>query len=156
MSDMDYTNFLKRLGAAVRERRLDNKKSQEAIAIDLGIHQSNLSKLEKGIQGFDSKTLFELGQALDTPLHKLFQEVERTQHHGKGQLNGGSMEDRRVQLLDDDERTLVRLFESSNAKGRAIFLSMAEMIAKANPVGANVVSFRHAGKKAERLRRKTR
>jgi transcriptional regulator with XRE-family HTH domain len=125
---MDYHQFLKKLGAAVRQKRLDNKKSQEAVAHDLGVHQSNVSKLEKGAQGFDSKTLFDLGQSLGTPLHQLLKTVEASEPM-----------DQRFELLSDAERDIVRLFRSCNARGREILMSVAEMTAKANPQGANVV-----------------
>lgn len=143
MGGMDYTNFLRRLGATIKQLRLDSQKSQEAVANELGVHQSNLSHLERGKQGFDSKTIFGLGQALNTPLHKIFQEVEKDTD---GEHRTPS---KRAELSEDEraERELVRLFKTCNKRGRMILLSVAEMTTKANPVGANVVSITRSTQK---------
>lgn len=125
---MDYDLFLRRLGAALRKRRQALDLTQEAIAHELEVHQSNISMLEKGKQGFDSKTFFELGVALQIPLHRILEETEE----GEGSM------DQRVELLSDDERKVVSFFRMCNSKGRGIILSIAEMAARANPIGKNI------------------
>jgi transcriptional regulator with XRE-family HTH domain len=141
---MDYNQFLKRLGSAVRQRRIDNNKTQESVAHDLGVHQSNLSKLEKGDQGFDSRTLFDLAQSLGTPLHQLFRLIEKP-------AEGGDDLDQRIELLSDQEREMVKFFRSCNGKGKEILLTVASMTSQANPQGANVVALTQPKKKRDRV-----
>lgn len=73
LGGMSYTQFLRQFGAAVRARRLALDKTQPEIAdaVD-GLDQGGLSRVERGGQGFDSDTLYQLALALDVPVHRLF------------------------------------------------------------------------------------
>jgi transcriptional regulator with XRE-family HTH domain len=70
---MGYRRFKAQFGAAVRNRRLALGKTQPDIAeaVD-GLDQGGLSRLERGLQGFDSDTLYQLALALELPVYELF------------------------------------------------------------------------------------
>lgn len=59
-----YRKWLKAVGAAIRQLREDRKLTQVALALEVEVDQSNLSRLEKGQQGFDSSTLFRIAEKL--------------------------------------------------------------------------------------------
>ena len=46
--------------------------------------------------------------------------------------------DQRVELLSDLEREVVAFIRMSNSKGKEVIRSIAEMTARANPIGKNV------------------
>lgn len=140
MGGMDHTTFLRRLGTVVKQLRISRQKTQEEVANEVGMNQSNLSKLERGAQGFDSKTIFDIGQTLSTPLHEIFHEVEK----GAGGDNRPLAQKRPE---DEEERELLRLYRTCNRRGREIILSVAEMTIKANPASANVVSINRPSSK---------
>ena len=73
---MDYTSFLKKIGRAIRERREELNLTQAQVADKLGTEQGNVSRLERGEQGFDSLSLFKLAGALDIPLCEIMAQVE--------------------------------------------------------------------------------
>lgn len=65
-----YVQFLKEFGDIIKRRREARKLSQDQVAGDYS--QANVSRLEKGAQGFDSEFLFHLSQSLGTDLSTLF------------------------------------------------------------------------------------
>lgn len=75
---MDYAQFRARFGAAIKRRRLARELTQVVLSERLGIDQANITRLERGKQGFDSETLFRLSRELGSSLADLFSEVEQT------------------------------------------------------------------------------
>lgn len=76
-SVMAYDMFRTRLGAAIRRHRKERELTQVQLAEKVGIDQANITRLERGKQGFDSETIFNIAQALDCTLTELFAEVEQ-------------------------------------------------------------------------------
>lgn len=77
MGMKDYEIFRARVGEVVKRRREAAGQKQPELAHDVGIDQANISRIECGIQGWDSDTIFELGRALKCSLADLFAEVEQ-------------------------------------------------------------------------------
>jgi transcriptional regulator with XRE-family HTH domain len=73
---MDYAAFRKRIGRVIRERRQALKLKQAELADRLGTDQGNVSRLERGVQGFDSEILFKVRDALDIAWSEVFALVE--------------------------------------------------------------------------------
>lgn len=67
-----YAEWLARLGRAVRQVRLQRGLSQFEFAARVGIEQSNVSRFERGLQGFDSATLHRMCVALEISASALF------------------------------------------------------------------------------------
>lgn len=66
----DYEEFLEKLGDILKRRREARKMSQDQVAGSYS--QANVSRLEKGKQGFDSQFLFHLSRTLEVDLSTLF------------------------------------------------------------------------------------
>jgi len=66
----DYAAFLHAFGDIIKRRREARKMSQDQVAGDYS--QANVSRLEKGKQGFDSEFLFHLARSLQVDLATLF------------------------------------------------------------------------------------
>lgn len=73
---MDYKNFLTRFGRVIRDQRDALDLTQEVLADKIGTDQGNISRLERGEQGFDSLSLFKLSEALAVPLCEIMAQVE--------------------------------------------------------------------------------
>lgn len=67
----------KLFGAAVRRRRQKLGLSQEAFADKAGIHRTYVSSIELGKVGISIGVAYQLAQALEVPLSRLFRDVER-------------------------------------------------------------------------------
>lgn len=73
IASVNYKGFLLAFGRSLKDRRKSLQKTQAEIADMIGgLDQSGLSRMERGEQGFDSDTLFQLAGALDSPIHRLF------------------------------------------------------------------------------------
>lgn len=66
----EYGEFLKEFGQVVMKRRKAIEKSQAEVAGDHD--QANISRIERGNQGFDSEFLFKLSCSLQVDLATLF------------------------------------------------------------------------------------
>lgn len=75
---MDYAQFRVRLGAALKRRRVARQLTQVQLSERMGIDQANITRIERGKQGFDSETLFRIAKELGCSLADLFAEVEQT------------------------------------------------------------------------------
>jgi transcriptional regulator with XRE-family HTH domain len=75
---MDYRTFRARFGAALKRRRKLLELTQAQLADRVQKDQANITRIERGKQGFDSETLFDLARELKTSLADLFAEVEQT------------------------------------------------------------------------------
>ena len=64
-------------GAAVRRRRQKLGLSQEDFADKAGIHRTYVSAIELGKVGVSIGIAFQLAEALEVPLSRLWQDVER-------------------------------------------------------------------------------
>lgn len=73
---MAYDVFRTRLGAVIRRRRKERELTQVQLAEKVGIDQANITRLERGKQGFDSETIFNVAAALGCTLTEIFAEVE--------------------------------------------------------------------------------
>ena len=67
----------KLFGQAVRRRRERLKISQEAFASQAGVHRTYMSAIELGKVQVSIGIAFQLAQALDMPLSKLWLDVEK-------------------------------------------------------------------------------
>lgn len=74
---VDFHVFLTRFGIAVKRRRLEKGWTQYELAAKVGVEQPSVHRIEKGRQGWDSKTVFSLAEALECSLADLFIEVEQ-------------------------------------------------------------------------------
>lgn len=73
LTGMTYKDFLKSFGATVKHRRKALHKTQPELADSIdGLDQGGISRIENGLQGFDSDTLFQIAAALDMPVYQLF------------------------------------------------------------------------------------
>ncbi len=61
----------RRIGEVIRQARVLLRRSQKDVAAALGYHQSKVSRLESGRGTEDVRTLREIAQVLDIPLHRL-------------------------------------------------------------------------------------
>lgn len=73
---MDYSSFKTKLGRVIRDRRQELELTQADLAAKIDTDQANVSRLERGGQGFDSLLLFQLAKALDMPLCEIMARVE--------------------------------------------------------------------------------
>ena len=64
-------------GSAVRRRRQELGLSQEDFADKAGIHRTYVSSIERGKVGVSIGIAYQLAEALEVPLSKLWQRVER-------------------------------------------------------------------------------
>jgi transcriptional regulator with XRE-family HTH domain len=64
-------------GVVVRERRLKLALSQEDFADKAGIHRTYVSSIELGKVQVSIGIAFQLAEALEVPLSKLWRDVER-------------------------------------------------------------------------------
>jgi len=79
MGAMDtYRKWLVRVGAAIRQLREDRKMTQVSLALEVEVDQSNLSRLEKGQQGFDASTLYRIAEKLAVTPSQLLALAEPT------------------------------------------------------------------------------
>jgi transcriptional regulator with XRE-family HTH domain len=62
----------KEIGATVRQLRIEMGKNSTDLAKKVGISQPQISRLEKGQQGFRSDTLVKIAKALKVPPFRLF------------------------------------------------------------------------------------
>lgn len=70
---MSYASFKTTFGAKVRELRQAAKMTQPQLADAIeGLDQGGLSRLERGKQGFDSNTLYQIAIGLSVPVYRLF------------------------------------------------------------------------------------
>lgn len=74
---MDFQVFLARFGAVVRRRRKERGLTQYELADKVGVEQPSIHRVEKGRQGWDSRTVFGIAAALDCSMADLFVEVEQ-------------------------------------------------------------------------------
>lgn len=72
-------------GRAVRERRLKAGLSQEAFAEKAGIHRTYASSIERGKVQVSIQIAWQLADALEMPLSRLWRDVERLQPENAGQ-----------------------------------------------------------------------
>jgi transcriptional regulator with XRE-family HTH domain len=70
-TELDLTDLL---GAAIRERRIFLRISQEELAVRSGLHRTYLSDVERGARNPSIKTIEKIAQALDVPVVKLFED----------------------------------------------------------------------------------
>jgi len=67
----DEQNEATRIGEVIRQARVLQRRSQKDVAAALGYHQSKVSRLESGRGTEDVRTLREIAQVLNIPLHLL-------------------------------------------------------------------------------------
>jgi transcriptional regulator with XRE-family HTH domain len=67
----DGSDFEARLGAAIREARLDAGYTQEEIARALGVTPATIARYELGIRRLSVGTLLQIAAALEMPLSHL-------------------------------------------------------------------------------------
>ena len=58
----------KEIGKAVRETRMELGLTMTAFAKKVGVSQAQISRLEDGQQGFRTKTMQKIAEALDLPV----------------------------------------------------------------------------------------
>lgn len=73
----EKTSLATALGQAIKARREAASLTQGQFGELVGIDQGNVSRVERGMQGIDSTTLFAIARVLECPLHLLFEEAEK-------------------------------------------------------------------------------
>lgn len=66
------------LGHALRSARLDRGFSQEALALETGIHRNYIGGIERGERSPTVSTVAKLSDALGIPLSELFAMAEKS------------------------------------------------------------------------------
>ena len=61
----------------LRELRLDRRLSQESLALEVGIHRTYVSQLERGLKSPSLKTLEKITKVLNISLSEIMLLVER-------------------------------------------------------------------------------
>ncbi len=75
----------KDIGATLRALRQAAGHSTTSLAAAVGLSQAQISRLENGLQGFRSDTVFKLAKALRVPAYRFFMNnVEWKKVGGKG------------------------------------------------------------------------
>ncbi|HPC82938.1 MAG TPA: helix-turn-helix transcriptional regulator [Thermoanaerobaculaceae bacterium] len=77
------------VGKRIRQRRVERNLTQVELARQIGIQQSDLSRMEKGEYRVSLDVLFRLLQAFELSLGEFF-----------GDLSGGSLTDRESELIE--------------------------------------------------------
>jgi transcriptional regulator with XRE-family HTH domain len=72
--------LLKGLGEAIRERR--GARSQEALALETGIHRNYIGGIERGERKPSVGSIVKLADALDADVSELFARAEELSRHG--------------------------------------------------------------------------
>jgi transcriptional regulator with XRE-family HTH domain len=70
-------NARMKVGQIIRKARLERGITLEALALAAGTDAANLSRIERGKQGFSPDMIDRIAQALDLPLSILYQRVEQ-------------------------------------------------------------------------------
>ena len=70
--------ILKSFGEAVRNRRLDQKMTQEELGDAAQLHRTYITDIENGLRNLSFLTMMRLAVALQTPLSDLLVEAEST------------------------------------------------------------------------------
>lgn len=70
---MDELNELRRLGLAIRARRLELGTSQEAFADSIGMHRAYYGSIERGNRNLTFSTLLRVCEGLEIKPSKLFE-----------------------------------------------------------------------------------
>ena len=74
---MTRNDFRRRVGSAIRDRRVTLRVSQEAFADRIGMHRTYFGTVERGEKDFRLSTLLRVAAGLGVPLSRLLNEVER-------------------------------------------------------------------------------
>ena len=72
------TELRRRLGAAVRTRRLELGLSQDDLAEQSGLHRTYISDVERGERNVSLDNIGRIANALDTPISALFAKTDLT------------------------------------------------------------------------------
>lgn len=72
-----FAEFRENLGEVLKRRRKELGLNQAEVAEPIGLSQADVSRMERGEQGFDSRTIFLLARQLRTSLTEIFSEVEQ-------------------------------------------------------------------------------
>jgi transcriptional regulator with XRE-family HTH domain len=72
-------SILRSLGEEVRERRKQRNLTQEALALEAGIHPNVVGRLERGIYNPSVLVLYAITAKLNTSLLELFAGVDKRQ-----------------------------------------------------------------------------
>ncbi|QFY90145.2 helix-turn-helix transcriptional regulator [Magnetovirga frankeli] len=67
------------IGTIIREIREAQKATLEEIALAAGTNPSNLSRIERGVQGYSADTLAKIANALGVTVSQLHQRAESTE-----------------------------------------------------------------------------
>lgn len=62
-------------GALIRRRRIEGGHGLAELAREVGIDKSQLSKVERGIEGMSPRNLKKLSDKLNVPMHELAPEL---------------------------------------------------------------------------------
>ena len=76
---MGTRSILRSLGEEVRERRKQRNLSQEALALQVGIHATMLGRIERGVYNPSVLTLAAIAVQLNTSVLELFAGADKRQ-----------------------------------------------------------------------------
>lgn len=116
----DVDRFRKALGRVIAEVREGMELSQEAFAARLGLDQTTVAKAETGKHLWRLETWLIVSRALRIPFYELFRRaVERDSQTRSGVY-------RRIEALDEEEVSLVRIWRQLTPEGRRILQGRAK------------------------------
>lgn len=80
------------IGQRIRACRLLKKVSQEELGAALGVSFQQIQKYERGFNRVSASKLWEIGQALETPVSYFFEGLDNPPGYESGQLPGRERE----------------------------------------------------------------
>ncbi len=95
--------FIKHIGAQLREARRQKGLSQKALALQVGLPQSHLSKIESGLVNLQVSSLIELSRALDLELMLIPRMLIRTVEGLQRGLNEENFEPSPMYQLEKED-----------------------------------------------------
>lgn len=107
-----------KIGQAIRKVRREQGATLESIALAAGTDAANLSRIERGRQGFSPEMLGRIARALKLPLSALYQRIER-------ESTAPSEAER-----DDSTRILRKSLEHLTPENRALALEFVKLLAR--------------------------
>lgn len=95
-----------KIGEIIAEIRLDQKLTQNELALKAGMRQPNLARIEKGDVNFSIDTLFDIAEALDVSVAYIF--LKAFWKNNIVSVNGKEVEATVSKLYEDILATIVK------------------------------------------------
>ena len=125
MGENGTHNPLMKIGAAIRQIRLEKGLTLEAVALEAGTYAGNLSKIERSRQMPSLELLDKLSQALAVPLSKLCAVAE-----SEGQALEQALTDSNNEMI-----LLRRNFQALNSQNRKLAIEFLKLLGQSQSAG---------------------